>query len=310
MSESVTMPALGESVTEGTVTRWLKQVGDRVAVDEPLLEVSTDKVDTEIPSPVAGHPQEILARRTRPSEVGADLAVIGDGSRRPAAPGDAAAAEAAPAAGAAAPAAAASSRRPEQHLARRAAPSSRRPPAEAPEPTAAAAADPPHQLRRRAMPAQTVERHAPRSGREASPRAPSPAGSRPWATPSRSTSRSWRSPPTRSTPRSRPLSPAYCTKIRVAEDETVPVGGDLAVIGGSRRCAPPHGRPRPPSPPRSPSRLRALRSRSLRRDPRHPRPHPPRRHPGAGHTRTHRQPRECCAQHRGAQFLGSGPELG
>ena len=56
MSERVTMPALGESVTEGTVTRWLKSVGDRVEVDEPLLEVSTDKVDTEIPSPVAGHP--------------------------------------------------------------------------------------------------------------------------------------------------------------------------------------------------------------------------------------------------------------
>ncbi|MCF8537617.1 MAG: 2-oxo acid dehydrogenase subunit E2, partial [Candidatus Nanopelagicales bacterium] len=54
MSVNVTMPALGESVTEGTVTRWLKAVGDTVAVDEPLLEVSTDKVDTEIPSPVAG----------------------------------------------------------------------------------------------------------------------------------------------------------------------------------------------------------------------------------------------------------------
>ena len=60
MSERVTMPALGESVTEGTVTRWLKNVGDTVEVDEPLLEVSTDKVDTEIPSPVAGTLQEIL----------------------------------------------------------------------------------------------------------------------------------------------------------------------------------------------------------------------------------------------------------
>ena len=54
MSESVVLPALGESVTEGTVTRWLKSVGDHVAVDEPLLEVSTDKVDTEVPSPVEG----------------------------------------------------------------------------------------------------------------------------------------------------------------------------------------------------------------------------------------------------------------
>ena len=60
MSERVTMPALGESVTEGTVTRWLKNVGDTVTIDEPLLEVSTDKVDTEIPSPVAGTLQEIL----------------------------------------------------------------------------------------------------------------------------------------------------------------------------------------------------------------------------------------------------------
>src|SRR6478735_1866658 len=79
MSERVTMPALGESVTEGTVTRWLKNVGDTVAVDEPLLEVSTDKVDTEIPSPVAGVLQEILANEDDTVPVGADLAVIGDG---------------------------------------------------------------------------------------------------------------------------------------------------------------------------------------------------------------------------------------
>ena len=79
MSERVTMPALGESVTEGTVTRWLKNVGDTVEVDEPLLEVSTDKVDTEIPSPVAGTLQEVLAEEDDTVEVGADLAVIGDG---------------------------------------------------------------------------------------------------------------------------------------------------------------------------------------------------------------------------------------
>ena len=65
MATEVTLPALGESVTEGTVTRWLKQVGDEVAVDEPLLEVSTDKVDTEIPSPVAGTLLEIKAQRGR-----------------------------------------------------------------------------------------------------------------------------------------------------------------------------------------------------------------------------------------------------
>ena len=76
---SVTLPALGESVTEGTVTRWLKQVGDEVAVDEPLLEVSTDKVDTEIPSPVAGTLQEIKVSEDETVEVGAELAVIGSG---------------------------------------------------------------------------------------------------------------------------------------------------------------------------------------------------------------------------------------
>ena len=83
MSERVTMPALGESVTEGTVTRWLKNVGDSVAVDEPLLEVSTDKVDTEIPSPVAGTLQEILVAEDETVPVGADLAVIGDGAAAP-----------------------------------------------------------------------------------------------------------------------------------------------------------------------------------------------------------------------------------
>ncbi|TDL42648.1 biotin/lipoyl-containing protein, partial [Kocuria rosea] len=80
MSETVNLPALGESVTEGTVTRWLKQVGDEVAVDEPLVEVSTDKVDTEIPSPVAGVIEEILVEEDEDVEVGAPLVVIGDGS--------------------------------------------------------------------------------------------------------------------------------------------------------------------------------------------------------------------------------------
>jgi pyruvate dehydrogenase E2 component (dihydrolipoamide acetyltransferase) len=79
MAISVQMPALGESVTEGTVTRWLKQVGDRVEVDEPLLEISTDKVDTEIPSPAAGVLQKIVAQEDDTVEVGGELAVIGDG---------------------------------------------------------------------------------------------------------------------------------------------------------------------------------------------------------------------------------------
>ncbi len=97
MSENVQMPALGESVTEGTVTRWLKSVGDTVAVDEPLLEVSTDKVDTEIPSPVAGVLEQILVQEDETVEVGTDLAVIGDGSGGgDAAPAPAAAEEPAP----------------------------------------------------------------------------------------------------------------------------------------------------------------------------------------------------------------------
>jgi 2-oxoglutarate dehydrogenase E2 component (dihydrolipoamide succinyltransferase) len=79
MTFSVTMPALGESVSEGTVTRWLKAEGDHVNVDEPLLEVSTDKVDTEIPSPVAGILQKIVVQIDQTVPVGAELAIIADG---------------------------------------------------------------------------------------------------------------------------------------------------------------------------------------------------------------------------------------
>ena len=80
------LPALGESVTEGTVTRWLKQVGDSVAVDEPLVEVSTDKVDTEIPSPVAGVLLAITVGEDQTVDVGAELGVIGAAAGRPAPP--------------------------------------------------------------------------------------------------------------------------------------------------------------------------------------------------------------------------------
>ncbi|MBP6087399.1 MAG: 2-oxoglutarate dehydrogenase, E2 component, dihydrolipoamide succinyltransferase [Rhodoluna sp.] len=86
MSESVVLPALGESVTEGTVTRWLKKVGETVSVDEPLVEVSTDKVDTEIPSPVAGVIEQILVQEDETVQVGAVLVIIGDGSGSAAAP--------------------------------------------------------------------------------------------------------------------------------------------------------------------------------------------------------------------------------
>src|SRR5437899_588707 len=115
MPVSVTMPRLGESVTEGTVTRWLKAEGDHVDADEPLLEVSTDKVDTEVPSPVSGTLLAIKVREDETVEIGVELAVIGE------------AGEAADSAPAAAPAAA-----PEQPA-----------PAPEPEPEPAPAAAPP-----------------------------------------------------------------------------------------------------------------------------------------------------------------------
>jgi pyruvate dehydrogenase E2 component (dihydrolipoamide acetyltransferase) len=97
MPTSVTMPALGESVTEGTVTQWLKKEGDTVEVDEPLLEVSTDKVDTEVPSPVAGVLLKIVVPEDTDVEVGGELAIIGDPSEAtgdaPAAPAPATAQE-------------------------------------------------------------------------------------------------------------------------------------------------------------------------------------------------------------------------
>ena len=97
MSVSVSMPQLGESVTEGTVTRWLKKEGERVEVDEPLLEVSTDKVDTEIPSPASGILRGISVDEDETVAVGAELAVIDDGASGDAAPGADDSASAAPA---------------------------------------------------------------------------------------------------------------------------------------------------------------------------------------------------------------------
>ena len=111
MATSVTMPALGESVTEGTVTTWLKQVGDTVELDEPIVEVSTDKVDSEVPSPVAGVLLETLVPEDETVEVGTEIARIGDASEASApaaapaaAPVEAPAAPAAPATPAPAPA--------------------------------------------------------------------------------------------------------------------------------------------------------------------------------------------------------------
>ncbi|MEU9417622.1 2-oxoglutarate dehydrogenase, E2 component, dihydrolipoamide succinyltransferase [Streptomyces sp. NPDC051000] len=162
----VTLPALGESVTEGTVTRWLKQVGESVEADEPLLEVSTDKVDTEIPAPVAGTLLEILVGEDETAEVGARLAVIGVAGAAPAA----APAAAAPAPVEAAPAAAAPA--PAQAAPAAAAPAPAAAPAQAaPAPAQAApaqAAPAPAQ----AAPAQA----APAPVAPAAPAAPAPAG--------------------------------------------------------------------------------------------------------------------------------------
>src|SRR4029079_4119495 len=94
----VTLPQLGETVTEGTITRWFKKVGDSVSADEPLFEVSTDKVDTEVPSPIAGTVSEIRAQEGATWPVGAVIAVGGEAEGAPAAaaPAPAAPAEAAP----------------------------------------------------------------------------------------------------------------------------------------------------------------------------------------------------------------------
>src|SRR5580700_4763476 len=104
MSVSVTMPQLGESVTEGTVTRWLKKEGEHVTADEPLLEVSTDKVDTEIPSPATGVLRGIVVDEDETVAVGAELAVIEDAGAEAGGAGAPAAAPAAESAPAAAPA--------------------------------------------------------------------------------------------------------------------------------------------------------------------------------------------------------------
>ncbi|MGW5238081.1 2-oxoglutarate dehydrogenase, E2 component, dihydrolipoamide succinyltransferase [Monashia sp. NPDC004114] len=230
MSDRVTMPALGESVTEGTVTRWLKNVGDRVEVDEPLLEVSTDKVDTEIPSPVAGTLQEILVQEDDTVPVGADLAVIGDVAAAPGG-GDAPAATEAPAPEAA----------PAQEPAPAAeAPSTEQEPAPATsEPEAAAAAPAPA--------AEAPAAAAQSGGGGQTVTMPALGESVTEGTVTR-----WLKSEGEEVAVDEPLlevstdkvdteipSPfaGTLTKILVGEDETVPVGGDLAIIGGGAPAA-------------------------------------------------------------------------
>ena len=224
MSERVTMPALGESVTEGTVTRWLKNVGDSVAIDEPLLEVSTDKVDTEIPSPAAGTLQEILVAEDETVPVGADLAVIGEGAVSGDSPASAAPAtdQAAPAAEQS-PAAAAEHEEPSQ-------PSSQ-PPAEdaLPEATAAPAASKEDTVSTTVtMPALgesvtegTITRWLKAEGDQI-------AVDEPLLEVSTDKVDTEIPSPVAGT----------VTKILVADDETVPVGADLAIVSGQGGATP------------------------------------------------------------------------
>jgi 2-oxoglutarate dehydrogenase E2 component (dihydrolipoamide succinyltransferase) len=188
MSESVSLPALGESVTEGTVTRWLKNVGDRVEVDEPLLEVSTDKVDTEIPSPVAGVIEAILVQEDETVEVGTALVTIGDGSgagaEAPAAPAaEAAPAEAAPAEAAPAQAAPAESAPAEAAPAQQAAPAEAAPAQTAQQQEAPAQAAPAQQEAPAAQaapaPVQEAPAHAPQAPAQAAPAEATPAPAAP-----------------------------------------------------------------------------------------------------------------------------------
>ncbi|WP_326795475.1 2-oxoglutarate dehydrogenase, E2 component, dihydrolipoamide succinyltransferase [Streptomyces sp. NBC_01808] len=165
----VTLPELGESVTEGTVTRWLKQVGEQVEADEPLLEISTDKVDTEIPSPASGTLLEIVVQEDETAEVGAKLAVIGSGAAAPAAAAPAAPAAPAPAPEAAAPAPAAAPAAP--------------PPAPAPAPAQPAPPAPPAQPAPAAAPAPAPAAPAPAAAAPAPVPVAAPAAEGAYVTP-------------------------------------------------------------------------------------------------------------------------------
>ncbi|WP_329102714.1 2-oxoglutarate dehydrogenase, E2 component, dihydrolipoamide succinyltransferase [Micromonospora sp. NBC_01699] len=227
MPVSVTMPRLGESVTEGTVTRWLKQEGDRVEVDEPLLEVSTDKVDTEIPSPAAGVLTRIVVSEDETAEVGSELAVIsGEGES---------AGDSGPTTQAAPPAQQAPAEEEEPAAQQQAA-------APAPEPAAAEPA-----------PAPT----APATGGGTVLKMPALGESVTEGTVTR-----WLKAVGDTVEADEPLlevstdkvdteipSPAAGTllEIKVAEDETAPVGADLAVIGtaGAAPAATPEPEPTP-----------------------------------------------------------------
>jgi 2-oxoglutarate dehydrogenase E2 component (dihydrolipoamide succinyltransferase) len=260
MSTSVTLPALGESVTEGTVSRWLKQVGDTVEADEPLLEVSTDKVDTEIPSPTSGVLLEIKAQEDETVAVGAVLAVIGEpsevdgqGAPAPEAPAEEAAETSAQEAEAPAPDA-----------------------AEAP-PQEAADVEAGEEAREEAPQeqAETIEEpEQPQAEEKADTAAPGePAAGTEVTLPelgesvTEGTVSRWLKHVGESVAADEPLlevstdkvdteipSPTSGTllEIRVQEDETVGVGAVLAIIGEEGAAAPPSPEPEPTEPERQP----------------------------------------------------------
>lgn len=175
MPVSVTMPQLGESVTEGTVTRWLKKEGERVETDEPLLEVSTDKVDTEIPSPASGILTSITVAEDETVEVGAELAVIGDEGEAPSG-GEAPAAQAQEAPAQEAPAQEAPAPQPEP---RQEAPQQAPPPAAWPPPAQEQPPAPPTP----APAPQAQQPPAPEPQPAAAPSAEAPSGDAPYVTP-------------------------------------------------------------------------------------------------------------------------------
>jgi pyruvate dehydrogenase E2 component (dihydrolipoamide acetyltransferase) len=263
MPVSVTMPRLGESVTEGTVTRWLKHEGDRVEVDEPLLEVSTDKVDTEIPSPAAGVLTRIVVAEDETAEVGSELAVIAESAE------DAATGGGAPAAAAPAPAPAPAAA-PPPAPAPAPAPAPSPAPTPAPAPVAArgveygeSAGDP--TVEEEEAPAAAAPAAAPSGGKGTAVTMPALGESVTEGTVTR-----WLKQVGDTVEADEPLlevstdkvdteipSPVsgVLVEIKVAEDETVPVGAELAVVGvaGAAPAATPNAAPAPAAPAAAPA---------------------------------------------------------
>ena len=259
MSTSVTLPALGESVTEGTVSRWLKQVGDTVEADEPLLEVSTDKVDTEIPSPASGVLLEIKAQEDETVEVGAVLAVIGEASE---ADGGGSAPE--PDGAESAPETPGAEDAPREGTAEEAAPAAEPSPAEEPEGQQPEVQQP-------ESPAATAEPapdgEAPSGGASGSDGATEVTLPELGESVTEGTVSRWLKQVGESVMTDEPLlevstdkvdteipSPAAGTllEIRVQEDETVEVGAVLAVIGEAGAAPPAQEAPRPAAPEAAP----------------------------------------------------------